>query len=85
MFGKLFRRSSPRPTAKFALRLEALDGRVLPGGLSGGAIATGGLAAASQIVHIDPQSGEEIPQTGGSGGHVHSFASRPSTGGDVSF
>jgi hypothetical protein len=60
MLQALFGRSRPatRPAARFTPRLEALDGRVLPGGLAGGAVPT------SNGVTVSRQAGEEIPQTG---------------------
>ena len=61
MFNRSCRRT--RPAARFTPRLEALDGRVLPGGAYGGVLGDRTLAAASRVV-VDVQSGEEIPQTG---------------------
>jgi len=74
MFGLLSRPTAP-PAVRRTLRLEALDGRVLPGGMSGGVLIAGGppISGASQVsvMHI----GEEIPQTGSN--HAATQAGHP--------
>ena len=55
MFKFLSRR--PRPATRFVPRLEALDGRAVPGGLSGGVV----LGAHGPAVCGRPST-EEIPQ-----------------------
>lgn len=63
MFGFLFRRS--RPATRFVPRLEVLDGRVLPGGLSGGVVlGTHGPAVCGR------GGTEEIPQALPGGPHA---------------
>jgi len=79
MFSPPFRRSgrTTRPAARFAPRLEALDGRIAPGGAYGGVLGDARLATASRIAFAAPDHiGEDIPQTGGGGGragHVEQF------------
>jgi hypothetical protein len=63
-----------RQPRRFAPRLEALDGRVLPGGCPGGVVMKTGDLTLSQVSSINDESGkggfvstmhigEEIPQT----------------------
>ena len=75
MFNALFGRSKPatRTATRFTPRLEALDGRIAPGGV----LAGGGAGrTASQVAFVNPDHvGEEIPQTGAlaHAGHVDQF------------
>jgi hypothetical protein len=74
MFSALFRRSRPatRPAVRFTPRLEALDGRIAPGGAYGGVLGDARLATASQVRSVGPDHiGEEIPQTGSNHAAVH--------------
>jgi hypothetical protein len=77
MFSALFGRSPPatRAATRVTPRLEALDGRIAPGGAYGGVLGDVRLASASQVSVSPTHIGEEIPQTGGGAhaGHVDQF------------
>ena len=86
MLSALFRRSRPatRAAARFTPRLEALDGRLAPGGASGGVLGDVRLAGAAQVSVSPTHIGEEIPQgVAGAAGHVDSFSGRGGISGEV--
>jgi hypothetical protein len=76
MFGQSNRRRgrAARPGGRFIPRLEALDGRILPGGVSGGVLGdtrdltalrdvSGGHIESGARTQVSPMHiGEEIPQ-----------------------
>jgi hypothetical protein len=78
MFQSQFRRPRPatRPAVRFTPRLEALDGRIAPGGAYGGVLGDARLATAAEVRSVGPDHiGEEIPQAGPTtpAGHVDHF------------